>query len=287
MTSTTLSSLPEMKVDPIRAKQLVSAFYTVHDRIATKASTCCVRLVAVSKLKPPSDILALYQEGHRNFGENYYQELEEKAALLPKDIRWHFIGGLQSNKCRALSSKIPNLYLVSSVDSIKKATQLNLGRSSLPDSLPLNVHIQVNTSSEETKSGTTPGTETSALALHILRSCPHLHLLGLMTIGALNRSVAVTCGEEKENDDFKVLLQERDRLEEILRNEADEKDFHSRWGIEHDKKLDDASSPQSSGKKLEISMGMSNDFEVAVEMGSNEVRVGSTIFGERPPRSSS
>lgn len=108
-----------------------------------------------------------------------------------------------------------------------------------------------------------------------------------MTIGALNRSVAVTCGEKKENDDFKVLLQERDRLQEILRSELGDKDFHDRWGIENDRKFDNTSSPENMDKKLELSMGMSNDFELAVEMGSDEVRVGSTIFGQRSPRGSS
>ncbi|KAI6248980.1 Pyridoxal phosphate homeostasis protein [Erysiphe necator] len=281
------SSVPEMKLDPIRVKQILLALTNVNNRIASKALNHDVRLVAVSKLKPPSDILALYQEGHRHFGENYFQELEEKAELLPKDIKWHFIGGLQSNKCRALSSKISNLFLVSSVDSTKKATQLNLGRSLLSTNVPLNVHIQVNTSSEDSKSGTIPGTETTALALHILNSCPHLHLLGLMTIGAINRSVAVTCGEASENEDFKVLKQERDRLEEILLNDPNKNDFQSRWGIECHPNLNETMSSENKIKKLELSMGMSNDFEVAIEMGSDEVRVGSTIFGQRPPRGSS
>ncbi|KAG4427900.1 hypothetical protein IFR05_016618, partial [Cadophora sp. M221] len=96
----TTSAEVNMKIDPTRAKGLVEALQSVQSRVA-KASAGAgarnnVRLVAVSKLKPASDILALYQEGHRHFGENYAQELMEKAEVLPKDIKWHFIGGLQS-----------------------------------------------------------------------------------------------------------------------------------------------------------------------------------------------
>src|SRR5690606_32703652 len=105
------------------------------------------------------DILALYEArettGHApHFGENYVQELIEKAEQLPKEVRWHFIGGLQSNKCKALA-KIPNLWAVESVDTSKKADQLSKGR--LEAGHPrLKVFIQVNTSGEESKSGCTP-----------------------------------------------------------------------------------------------------------------------------------
>jgi len=122
---------------------------------------------------------------------------------------------------------------------------------------PLSIHIQINTSGEESKSGVTPGTEATELARHILKSCLHLNLLGLMTIGAIARSKAVKEGEE--NEDFICLKDERDRLEKELSDEL-------------------------KGKKLELSMGMSDDFEGAIEMGSDEVRVGTTIFGERPPK---
>ncbi|KAK6581372.1 hypothetical protein PZA11_006063 [Diplocarpon coronariae] len=275
-----------MKFDAQRAKTLLEAFQSVQTRVA-KASNgrevghvlssllfsdmMCrerevtlmngkIRLVAVSKLKPASDILALYQQaGQRHFGENYAQELMEKAEVLPKDIRWHFIGGLQSNKCKPLTSTVPNLHIVSSVDSQKKATQLSLGRSLLSPApnTPLHIHIQVNTSSEASKSGVTPGPDTTALAKHILTSCPHLNLLGLMTIGAIARSKAAKEGEE--NEDFVALREERDRLEKEL--EAD-----------------------LEGRRLELSMGMSDDFQGAIGMGSDEVRVGSTIFGMRPPK---
>ncbi|CZS99024.1 probable Putative unspecific racemase [Rhynchosporium graminicola] len=262
------STETNMKIDPTRAKGLIEALQSVQSRV-TKASTGRnVRLVAVSKLKPASDILALYQEGHRNFGENYAQELMEKAQVLPKDIKWHFIGGLQSNKCKPLASTVSNLYLVSSIDSAKKATQLNLGRETLDPQppTPLNIHIQVNTSNEASKSGVSPGSETSALAKHILATCPHLHLLGLMTIGAIARSKATV--EGKENEDFTTLREERDRLEKELVEQG----------------LLSVGKGEGGEGGLECSMGMSEDFEEAIRAGSGEVRVGSTIFGTRPKR---
>jgi pyridoxal phosphate enzyme (YggS family) len=185
------------------------------------------------------------------------------VLLLPRLI---FNRLMPTDKCKPLTSTIPNLFLVSSVDSQKKATQLDKGRSELHSSQPstssltlgpLNVHIQINTSGEESKSGVSPGADATALARHIITSCPHLNLLGLMTIGAIARSKGVKDGEE--NEDFINLRKERDRLEKELEDEL-------------------------KGRKLELSMGMSDDFEGAIEMGSGEVRVGSTIFGERPAK---
>ena len=216
--------------------------------------------MAVSKLKPANDILALHQApiSHAHFGENYLQELQEKSKLLPPTIQWHFIGGLQSNKCQPLASSIPNLFCVSSVDSSKKADQLEKGRSQLAEKESLrdklNVHVQVNTSGEEEKSGVEPS-EAAELCRHIQENCPHLHLAGLMTIGALARSQATT--PETENEDFIKLKQVRDEVAENL-------------GIGRD--------------ELELSMGMSEDFEGAIALGSDEVRVGSTLFGQRPAK---
>ena len=115
--------------------------------------------------------------------------------------------------------------------------------------------MQVNTSGEEAKSGCEPGDATVALCRDILENCPRLHLLGLMTIGAIARSKATTA--ETENEDFATLKQQRDLVENELGLEAG---------------------------RLELSMGMSEDFEGAIKMGSGEVRVGSTIFGQRPPK---
>jgi pyridoxal phosphate enzyme (YggS family) len=220
-----------------------------------------VRLIAVSKLKPANDILALHQPPNptqTHFGENYVQELLEKAKILPHSIRWHMIGGLQSNKCKQLAEQIPNLWCVSSVDSSKKANELEKGRKALleKDSSveKLRIMVQVNTSGEENKSGVEPE-DALALCRHVIDQCPHLQLHGLMTIGAIARSKETTA--ENENEDFVKLKETRDQVAK---------------GLEWDE------------AKLELSMGMSADFEGAIRMGSDEVRVGSEIFGERPPK---
>ncbi|KAH8156529.1 hypothetical protein CIB48_g11721 [Xylaria polymorpha] len=259
----------EMKIDPSRAAALTSQTRSVSERIAAVGKGRNVRLVAVSKLKPANDILALVQpqqesggaESQLHFGENYAQELAQKAELLPRNIRWHFIGGLQSGHCKNLA-KIPNLWCVSSVDTLKKVQLLDRYRgevisaftssSSEPAPEKLNIHVQVNTSGEASKSGCAPGPETVELC-RAVKDATNLHLLGLMTIGAIARSVATTA--ENENDDFVALRDQRDLVAKEL-------------GLEN----------------LELSMGMSEDFEGAIAMGSDEVRVGSTIFGTRPSK---
>ena len=117
------------------------------------------------------------------------------------------------------------------------------------------MHVQVNTSGEDSKAGCGPGDETVALCREIVESCPALHLLGLMTIGAIARSKAT--GEGSENEDFATLREQRDLVTREL-------------GLGED--------------RLELSMGMSEDFEGAIKLGSGEVRVGSTIFGQRPAK---
>ncbi len=210
------------------------------------------------------DILFLHDSPHRHrdFGENYAQELTEKAALLPPTIQWHMIGALQTNKCKPLAEQVANLYCVSSVDTVKKADALEKGRAVLAGRLGeegegarLRVLVQVNTSGEEEKSGVQPG-EAVGLCRHVREKCPHLVLAGLMTIGALARSREASAGEGV-NEDFVVLRETRDRVAEELKVEKGE---------------------------LELSMGMSSDFEGAIGLGSDEVRVGTTIFGERPAR---
>ncbi|KDQ52680.1 hypothetical protein JAAARDRAFT_138393 [Jaapia argillacea MUCL 33604] len=227
-------------------------------------------LVAVSKYKPAGDILACYEAGQRDFGENYVQELVDKAEQLPPDIRWHFIGTLQSNKAKILAS-IPNLHTIQTLTSAKAATSLN---KALPidRSAPLNILLQVNTSGEDSKSGLAPLTPTSqaseselvSLAKLIISSCPRLHFQGLMTIGSLTESLA---SDEKENQDFTTLKESRDTLKGILEKEKEAGKLDGRWGDE--------------GGHLVLSMGMSSDFEAALKAGSDIVRVGTGIFGER------
>ncbi|RHZ01344.1 hypothetical protein DYB37_009905 [Aphanomyces astaci] len=103
-------------------------------------------LVAVSKTKPVADIEVAYGLDQRHFGENYIQELVEKAPVCPSDIQWHFIGHLQSNKVKTLVAGVPNLYMVESVDSIKVASKLDKAWGERQSGHPLRVMVQVNTS---------------------------------------------------------------------------------------------------------------------------------------------
>jgi pyridoxal phosphate enzyme (YggS family) len=272
------STMKRIPIDPTRAATLASNMQHIRSRIAAVAGgSNKPRLVAVSKLKPASDVLALHRPptAQLHFGENYVQELLEKSRLLPASVRWHFIGGLQSNKAAQLAREVEGLWAVESVDSEKKAALLDKGRgernqrlrqkeaenerSEAPTEEKLRVFIQINTSGEESKSGVSPivgeSSEVVSLARFIVDQCPHLRLQGLMTIGAIARSKATTA--ETENEDFIRLRETRDRLAAALAVEP---------------------------STLELSMGMSEDFEGAIRQGSTEVRVGSTIFGERPPR---
>lgn len=175
----------EMRIDPQRAKQLADNLNGVVSRLRATANQRPVRLVAVSKLKPANDILALHRSpsSHLHFGENYQQELLQKSSLLPREIRWHFIGALQTNKCRPLAEQVPNLWCVESVDTAKKADQLEKGRSALTQDrtelkdTPLRVFVQINTSGEEEKSGVEPDGAVD-LCRHIIRDCTHLKLQG-------------------------------------------------------------------------------------------------------------
>ncbi|CAG7678703.1 unnamed protein product [Allacma fusca] len=210
------------------------------------------KLVAVSKTKPKEAVVEAYQNGQRFFGENYVQELVEKANSSEikencPEIQWHFIGHLQRSKVPKLVSIIDSLHVVETVSSEKLAVCLNDTLKKKNVQSPLNVFIQVNTSGEESKSGASPD-NLLELVKFILEKCPNLKLKGLMTIGAIDSS------PELANDDFKLLYNLREEVCKELDLEQN---------------------------ALELSMGMSGDFEKAVIMGSTNLRIGSTIFGAR------
>ncbi|KAG2486133.1 hypothetical protein HYH03_015226 [Edaphochlamys debaryana] len=169
----------------------------------------------------------------------------DKAPELPSDIRWHFIGHLQSNKVKSIVEGVPNLAMVETVDSTKLADKLNKAVEASGRAGTLDIMVQVNTSGEESKYGVDPG-EAVALATHVAKNCPRLRLAGLMTIGMPDYT--------SRPENFVCLAQCRAQVAAALgRAEAD----------------------------LELSMGMSGDFEAAIGMGSTNIRVGSTIFGAR------
>ncbi|KAM7506284.1 hypothetical protein LguiB_005188 [Lonicera macranthoides] len=225
------------------------ALRSVLQRVQQAAERSCrrpdqIRVVAVSKTKSPTLLRQVYDAGHRCFGENYVQEILEKAPQLPQDIEWHFIGNLQSNKVKPLLTGVPNLAMVETVDDEKIANHLdravgNIGRK------PLKVLVQVNTSGETSKFGVDPA-GCLDLVKHVSLGCLNLEFCGLMTIGMPDYT--------STPENFKTLANCRTEVCKAL-------------GIAED--------------KCDLSMGMSGDFELAIEMGSTNVRIGSTIFGPR------
>jgi len=163
--------------------QIATSLKNINDNIqsALKESQFnqSVRLVAVSKFKPADHVKEVYDCGFRDFGENYVDELVEKSAQLPQDIRWHFIGHLQSNKCKKVL--IPNLECLETIDSIKLAEKVDKACESVNRD-KLKIFVQVKTSDEDTKSGGSLD-EVFDIINYIKTDCKHLAFSGLMTIG--------------------------------------------------------------------------------------------------------
>ena len=204
-----------------------------------------VVLVAVSKTKPASAIEELYALGHKDYGENYVQELVEKHGALPQDIRWHFIGHLQTNKVKII---IPFVHLIHGVDSLKLLKEID--KQSKKINKITDVLLQVHISKEETKFGLDE-TELDAV-VHELQNnnLPNVQVKGLMGMASF------TDDKEQVRGEFKYL-----------------------------KSLFDKLAIKKIGNYLPeiLSMGMSGDYQIAIEEGSNMVRIGSLIFGKRPP----
>lgn len=194
-----------------------------------------VRLVAVSKTKPAGDIRALYEMGHRDFGENYVQELVDKQQQLPADIRWHFIGHLQTNKVRQIA---PFVDLIHGVDSLRLLREID--RQSAIKERVTDVLLQVHIAREETKFGL----DESELAVVMgeADSFAHVRVKGVMGMASNVPDQAIVRSE------FRGLRLLFDR-------------YFPAGGV--------------------LSMGMSADYMVAVEEGSNMVRIGSLLFGDR------
>lgn len=200
-----------------------------------------VTLIAVSKTKPVEMLKEAYETGCRDFGENKVQELVDKYEVLPKDIRWHMIGHLQRNKVKYIVDKV---CLIHSVDSLKLASQIS--KEAEKKQVECDVLIEVNVAQEESKFGITTD-ETLALIREVA-DLPHVHIKGLMTIAPF------VDDPEENRPVFRSLY-------ELSKTVAK-------------KQIPDVS--------MEIlSMGMTNDYMVAIEEGATMVRVGTGIFGER------
>lgn len=223
--------------------ELAATIHRLQDRI--RASGREITLLAVTKTIPPERVDAALAAGITVFGENKVQEAKAKIPLVSSRAHWHFIGHLQTNKAKALVAGVPNLACVETVDSAKLADKLQQAAVAAGRAEALGVLVQVNTSGEESKHGVAPS-DAPALATHIAASCPALTVRGLMTIGMPDYTT--------RPENFLCLASVRDAVASAL------------------------AVPPST---LELSMGMSGDFEAAAEMGSTSVRVGSSIFGAR------
>ena len=191
-------------------------------------------LVAVSKTKPNSAILDAYNLGLRDFGENYVQELITKMDSLPKDIKWHMIGHLQTNKVKDLVKR--NIYLIESVDSEKLANTIN--KEALKNNKIINILIEVNIVNDPNKTGC--NLKDLDNLINYVRTLSNIKLLGLMAIGP------ITDNEREIKKYFKMMKELKDKYKFSL-----------------------------------LSMGMSHDYKIAINCGSNIIRIGTKIFGER------
>jgi pyridoxal phosphate enzyme (YggS family) len=200
-------------------------------------------LVAVSKTKPVEAIEALYALGHRDFGENYVQELVDKQAQLPADIRWHFIGHLQSNKVKYIA---PFVHLIHGIDSLKLLTEVNKQGQKL--NRKLNVLLQVHIAREETKYGFDESELLSPTLEESIPNLSHVQIQGLMGMASFSDDAELVRSEFRKLKDLFIALSEK----------------------------------EMANLQLQIlSMGMSSDFKLALEEGSTMVRIGSSIFGNR------
>lgn len=198
-----------------------------------------IKLIAVSKTFPVEDIQTVLNAGHIDFGENKPQEMKEKHdALHDKNIRWHMIGHLQTNKVKYIADYV---YLIHSVDSEKLAEEIQ--KQAEKRNKVLDVLVQVNTSDEMQKSGVDP--DKAEKLCRFVSSLVNVRLCGLMTIG-------------KFTDDKNII---RDNFKEL-------------------KKIYDELKPSFPDFKY-LSMGMTSDYDIAIEEGANLLRIGSAIFGKR------
>lgn len=203
-----------------------------------------VQLVAVSKTKSEEEIKEAYTAGQRIFGENYVQELVEKAADLPQDIQWHMIGHLQSNKVKYIA---PFVSLIHGVHSFKLLKEIN--KRAKNENRIIDILLQFHIAEEETKSGFTLDEAKEALESETFEKANNIRVCGVMGMATF------TDDKEQVRKEFKEINNYFQLLKKQFFNSND--DFTT------------------------ISMGMSGDYNLAIEEGSNMVRVGSAIFGAR------
>lgn len=218
----------------------------IAERIKEITSTlpATVSLIAVSKTKPVSDLQEAYNAGQRAFGENKVQELVDKYEVLPKDIEWHLIGHLQTNKVKYIA---PFVHLIHAVDSLKLLMEIN--KQAEKNERKIDVLLQFHIAQEETKFGLSLEEAKELIASAAFQSCQNIRVVGVMGMASFVED------EQQIHHEFQALKSIFDELHES--NFKDQSYFK------------------------EISMGMSGDYQIAIEEGSTMIRVGSSIFGGR------
>jgi pyridoxal phosphate enzyme (YggS family) len=202
-----------------------------------------ISLIAVSKTKPINAILEAYNAGQKIFGENKIQEMAEKYEVLPKDIEWHMIGHLQSNKVKYMAHFV---HLIHGVDSLKTLKEIN--KQAIKHNRTIDCLLQLKIASEETKFGLSINEAAQLLDSPALIDLKNIRIKGLMGMASFTEDKTIIRTE------FKTLINYLNHLKNYT-------------GSNFDPSI--------------ISMGMSGDYKIAIEEGSNMIRVGSAIFGER------
>ncbi|RYF91747.1 MAG: YggS family pyridoxal phosphate-dependent enzyme [Chitinophagaceae bacterium] len=215
-------------------------FIGIKKQLGTQAT-----LVAVSKFKPAEDIQTLYELGERDFGENFVQELLMKYEALPKDIHWHFIGHLQTNKVKYIA---PFVWLIHGVDSERLLNEIN--KQAAKNDRVIDCLLQVHIAQEESKFGFSADELKTLLSkLETNKTWTNIRIRGLMGMASFTEN------KEKISDEFKQLKELFDTTK--------------------------TSGNVATGAFDTLSMGMSSDYEIALLQGSTMVRIGSLLFGSR------
>lgn len=212
--------------------------------ILSELKKCNATLVAVSKKKSAEEIKKVYDAGHKIFGENYVQEMREKYDALPKDIQWHFIGHLQTNKVKMIA---PFVSMIQSIDSLKLLKEVN--KEAEKNNQVINCLLQIHIAREETKFGLSFEEAETLLSSPELKQMKNVSIKGLMGMASLTSDE----GQIRKEFNSLQMLYKQMKIKFELRN-----------------------------SKFEIlSMGMTSDYKIALAEGSTMVRIGSAIFGAR------
>jgi PLP dependent protein len=216
----------------------------MYEQIIEELNITHTQLIAVSKTKPNDMILELYQKGQKAFGENYVQELVDKYNALPKDINWHFIGHLQTNKVKYIA---PFVYMIHSVDSLKLLQEID--KQGFKNNKKIKCLLQFHIADEETKFGFDTEGVADLFKNNIYENLKNIEICGVMGMATFT-------------DDKQKVRLEFQKLKHIF---------------------DTLKSTYSLDNQLfiHISMGMSDDYKMAIEEGSTMVRIGSLLFGKR------